>query len=984
MKKKLTFRFLTLLLALTMLLPGMPIFAEESGSATPGTDASEPPAAGDTETPPAGEDTATPPAGEGTTTPPTGEGDDTPGTTTKPEDEGFKLPEYDEETERIPDPFEFEDDMWYLAYKNTSTYSLVRSKNAMVVVKAKLLELQQTFFDLTAEDPTLANQIRQNKVTLTTEQRDSYESRMGALLPMVEDASKLTKNEIIIAQYDWDTKQDLTGRADVGAMAKKLITSASDFFIHVTENGDVWCVGGANTTTVIAFDYMMDRILKIDREQRYIAIEKGLTYVYHHEERNDIPFAITNKGETSFEFTLQAYSMDKDMFCRLTYNGNNGWRLQDKQVYSADYSNMGAAQLLATTVGESTALHAEKLTYTENGNQLTITAPDGSYVIVNTTNGQIEFYTKSGKLAQKLLGATHTVYHGMHTVTATFELDPEDVIYGSGGQFKEMNLNGLAVTLYTNDVFDSASSVYTVVPLFVNTKGHGVFMNRNEYMTVDIGKKVETEMTFTVTNGSLDVYVFTTESIADVIKQYSEISGFAGLPADWSYGMLVCRYNKEFDNLEGVYEMIAKMEKYGLAWSGVILEDWNIYSKSKHADLKTLCDYLHSMGKKVIVYVRAGNMPDTYENRSFLLSYTDANKSTKDQLPSNLTGEFLDEKDHELISTSEYLYYIDLTNPEAVDWFFNTYWDMLLNEIGVDGVKIDRGGLIIDTVGTMKFYDANMATAGTHHWYASSFNTLVWEAISSKPDGGICYANTAGIGAQRAPYMWAGDQSTMKNRLQRQLNYVLTAGLSGIPFVSYDMGSSSYTTDENGKPEKMDIKDEAEFFLRALEMTVFMPSMQTSGTIRRPYDYAEEDAEYAYVTQLYKLYTKLHEALIPYFEECSLLATETGMPVVRHMVLNYSGDEAVYEIKNQFMLGDAFLVAPELELKSKRNIYLPAGEWLDLNTGETFEGGQTISYKVSEAQVPVFYNMNTTSETAAEILSSVQGALELINAVELP
>ena len=73
------------------------------------------------------------------------ESTDTPGTETKPE-EDYKLPPFDEQTESIPDTFEFDDNMWYIAYKNTTTYSLVRSKNAMVVVKAKLLEIQETFF----------------------------------------------------------------------------------------------------------------------------------------------------------------------------------------------------------------------------------------------------------------------------------------------------------------------------------------------------------------------------------------------------------------------------------------------------------------------------------------------------------------------------------------------------------------------------------------------------------------------------------------------------------------------------------------------------------------------------------------------------------------------------------------------------------------------------------------------------------------------
>jgi alpha-glucosidase (family GH31 glycosyl hydrolase) len=191
---------------------------------------------------------------------------------------------------------------------------------------------------------------------------------------------------------------------------------------------------------------------------------------------------------------------------------------------------------------------------------------------------------------------------------------------------------------------------------------------------------------------------------------------------------------------------------------------------------------------------------------------------------------------------------------------------------------------------------------------------------------------------------------------------------------------------EDGKPDVLEIKEESKIFLRSLEMSVFMPSMQTSGSIRRPYDYAEEDEEFAYVTELYKLYTKLHESLVPYLEECSETATKTGMPVIRHLILNYPADTAVVNMKDEYMLGDAFLVAPELNLKTKRDIYLPEGKWMDLNTGEEIvvpAGGQTLKdYKVKMHQVPVFFNMNTTSENAAEIVPSILTALNLINEVD--
>jgi alpha-glucosidase (family GH31 glycosyl hydrolase) len=77
------------------------------------------------------------------------------------------------------------------------------------------------------------------------------------------------------------------------------------------------------------------------------------------------------------------------------------------------------------------------------------------------------------------------------------------------------------------------------------------------------------------------------------------------------------------------------------------------------------------------------------------------------------------------------------------------------------------------------------------------------------------------------------------------------------------------------------------------------------------------------------------------------------------------------------MFGDAFLVAPVLTNAKSRNIYLPEGEWLDLNTGETItvgkEGKEIKDYAAGISVLPVFYNVNSTSETVTpELIEGIQ------------
>jgi alpha-glucosidase (family GH31 glycosyl hydrolase) len=185
--------------------------------------------------------------------------------------------------------------------------------------------------------------------------------------------------------------------------------------------------------------------------------------------------------------------------------------------------------------------------------------------------------------------------------------------------------------------------------------------------------------------------------------------------------------------------------------------------------------------------------------------------------------------------------------------------------------------------------------------------------------------------------------------------------------MSYDMSGYQY-----GKRE---IEQESQIFLRGTQFTAFTICMQTHGSVRRSYQFAEENEEYLYVTEIYRAYTKLHEHLTPYLTELCEEASTTGMPVMRHLVLGWQDDANVYDINNQYMLGDAFLVAPILNKNFSRKIYLPKGEWIDLNTGEEYtvgdEGMWLKGYDASLAELPTFYNKNTASEIAPSLVSGI-------------
>ena len=175
---------------------------------------------------------------------------------------------------------------------------------------------------------------------------------------------------------------------------------------------------------------------------------------------------------------------------------------------------------------------------------------------------------------------------------------------------------------------------------------------------------------------------------------------------------------------------------------------------------------------------------------------------------------------------------------------------------------------------------------------------------------------------------------------------------------------------------------ESEIFVRALQFTVFGNLIQTHGYVRHVYQMTEEAQEIA------ALYNALHEELADYLQKLSKIACDTGMPMVRHMILEFQNDANVVDIDDQFMYGDALLLAPILTCNTlkdadgktvldyasvvTREVYLPAGEWLDLNSGETIVSeGETITVEANLAKIPAY--LNKASADAAELQTIFAG-----------
>ncbi|XP_068156741.1 myogenesis-regulating glycosidase [Drosophila tropicalis] len=259
---------------------------------------------------------------------------------------------------------------------------------------------------------------------------------------------------------------------------------------------------------------------------------------------------------------------------------------------------------------------------------------------------------------------------------------------------------------------------------------------------------------------------------------------------------------------------------------------------------------------------------------------------------------------------------IDFTKPEAQEWFTKRLV-RLQEEHGIDSFKFDAGEtswLPPDPVLQASENDiiSPLQAVGDYVRTVASFGAMV-EVRS-------------GQGTQDLPiFVRIVDKDSewgWNNGLVTLITSLLQMNLNGYPFVLPDMiGGNGY---DDSPPNK-------ELFLRWLQANVFMPALQFSFV---PWTFDDEAIE------ITKNFTALHAEYAPYIIKLFKRAVETGEPVNAPLWWIAPDDKVAQGIYDEFLLGDDIIAAPVIiEGATKRDIYLPEGQWTDGNNADTVYTG---------------------------------------------
>lgn len=303
---------------------------------------------------------------------------------------------------------------------------------------------------------------------------------------------------------------------------------------------------------------------------------------------------------------------------------------------------------------------------------------------------------------------------------------------------------------------------------------------------------------------------------------------------------------------------------------------------------------------------------------------------------------------------------VDLSDPAAFSWYKEVIKQNLIG-LGFKGWMADFG----------EYLPADAVCRGGSGLQMHNAWPMLWarcnrEAVEEAGKLGDCvfFMRSGAAGSQKySILLWAGDQCvdwSEDDGLPSVITAALSAGLSGYGLHTCDIGG--YTT-------LFHLHRDAELMQRWLEFAAFTPVMRTHEGNRpdsniQLYDTPELLAFAARMTEM-------HNALLPYLKRCVEENAACGLPVMRPLFfLQPDAEEAWDHRLYSYLLGDDLLVAPVVEPGAeKRRVWLPAGEWIHLWSGESYSGGWT-EVAAPIGQPPVFYRRGTEFAALFESLKN--------------
>jgi alpha-D-xyloside xylohydrolase len=529
-------------------------------------------------------------------------------------------------------------------------------------------------------------------------------------------------------------------------------------------------------------------------------------------------------------------------------------------------------------------------------------------------------------------------------------LGPHEQVYGFGLQLQSFTQRGLKKTLRVNaDPQLDSGDTHAPAPFYVTTAGYGVLVDTARYATFycgsnqrDIVRSANTDETLPAAYrakglgapsdmlvevplaAGVDVYVFAGPSMRQAIARYNLFAGGGALPPPWGLGVWY-RAHIDFTQDE-VLDLAGKLRERHMPCDVIGLEPgWQTRSYScsylwseRFPDPGAMIEQLRRNDFRLNLWEHAFVHPDSPIHEAMQPHSGDF------RVWGGLVPDFCGAPATELFA--------DLHRREHV-------------AIGVSGYKLDECDNS-DYTGSWSFPELTDFPSGVDgEQMHSLFGLRYMDAIGRAFDGQRTYGLVRSSHALAAPYPYVLYSDLYNHR--EFVRALANSGFSGLLWT----------------PELRDARD-IDDLVRRLQTAVLSPMALINAwyirnppwlqTDRKANNAGEFPPDWEQAEDYCRQALRLRMRLVPYLHAAFVRYQNDGVPPFRALVVDYPDDPETWSIDDQYLMGEAFLVAPLFAGETERGVYLPTGDWFDFWTGTRYAGGQRHQVGASLETIPLF------------------------------
>ena len=537
---------------------------------------------------------------------------------------------------------------------------------------------------------------------------------------------------------------------------------------------------------------------------------------------------------------------------------------------------------------------------------------------------------------------------GDHKLQMSFDGSDGERLYGMG-QYQMETLNVKYCSFELAQRNSQAS-----VPFVMSSLGYG-FLWHNPAVG-EVHFSANRTVWKAVSTKQLDYWITAGDTPAEISLAYAHATGFPPMMPEYGLGFWQCKMR--YWNQEQLLSVAREYKRRGLPLDVIVCDFFHWPKMGDYRfdprffpDPKAMVDELQSMGVALMVSVwpQVSLESENYEEmrQQGLLVRSELGEQVGMQFQGNSM-------------------FYDATNPLARRYVWDkckqNYYDYGIKVFWLDEAEPEYGVYDFEN-----YRYAMGSNAQVGNLYPQLYAKGFYEGMRDcGQENVVNLIRCAWAGSQRyGALVWSGDIQSNWEDFRRQICAGLSMGVAGIAWWTTDIGGFY-----GGAPDDDQFR---ELLIRWFQWGAFCPVMRLHGDRIPEKDVFAPDGErmqnegadneiWSYGQEAEAIlvkYIKLRDAMRDYTRETMREAHEAGKPVMRPMYYEFPDDTACAELKDQYMYGGRYLVAPILALGQRiRSVYLPTGaRWRDTASGAVHTGGQWIDVPAPLNTMPVLERM---------------------------